>query len=269
MKKIKTMKLKKIYIKLNQDFSFMNIMMRGKKSKSIFLPGCSLMKYGYNFLSKILNILKLYDNEIEMCSLCCTDPSEVLSDRYQKKIKQKLVDHIEKANKIYVACPNCYKALLKIKKDYNMNYEVIMIYDVLFNKISYIKNYNVLNNQVVIHDPCVIKDNTETQIAVRNILNEIGQKYVEPENTQNRTICCGNINMTHILKPQIANNMCKNRVSELNKKSDIILSYCGGCLYSFAKQKAKTIHLLELLFGRINSIKFINRISYTLRLNKC
>ena len=270
MKEIRKMSLKRLSIKINQDFAFSKFMMRGKKSKSIFFPGCSFMKLGNDIIYKTLDILRLEDESIEVCSLCCAYPSQVLDKKYYKKNREKLVRFFKDRDvkKIYVACPNCYNMLKKLKNEYNLNFLVIMIYKILNEKLSNIDRYYPINDEVVIHDPCVIRKDIETQNTVREILEKIGQKYVEPLSTKDKTVCCGNIKMTHVLKPEVANKICKSRVHKLNEKSNIIMSYCNGCLYAFKKCNAKTIHLIELIFGKQDRDTFYNRIKFTIGLRR-
>ncbi len=265
------MSFRKFFIKINQDFAFSNLMMRGNKSYSIFFPGCSLMKYGNNFLYKVLEVIRIDDKNTEICSLCCGYPSNVLKNDYQKKINRKIIKFIEdrEVDNIYVACPNCYKTLEKLKKEYNLSFSIVMLYNIINKNLSYIKEYHTLQKTIVIHDPCAIKEDFSTQESIRDILKKIGQDFNESDNNRKNTVCCGNINMNHILNKSLAEKNCKNRVLELNNKSDIIMSYCGGCLYSFGKQKAKTIHLLELIFGRKDKVSFMDRVRFTMGLNRC
>lgn len=271
MKEIKTMNIKRLTIKINQDFAFSKFMMRGKKSKSIFFPGCSFMKFGNEVIYKTLGILRLEDENTEVCSLCCAYPSQVLDKEYFKKNREKIVRFLVDRNieKIYVACPNCYNMLEKLKNEYNLNFSVIMLYKILNEKLTTIDRYYPIKEEVVIHDPCIIRNDVTTQNTIREILEKIGQKYAEPANTKENTICCGNINMTHILNPKLANTICKKRVDELNEKAEVIMSYCNGCLYSFRKCNAKTIHLIELIFGKQDRDTFYNRFKFTRGLERC
>lgn len=259
------MNFRKIFIKLNQDFLFSKYMIRGEKSESIFFPGCSFMKFGNEIIYKTLKVLKQEDKDIEVCSLCCAYPSQVLNEKYFKRNKEKIVKFILDRNvkKVYVACPNCQNMLLKIKNEYNLNISVVMIYKILNEKLNNIDKYETLDEEVVIHDPCIIRNDLKTQESIREILSKIGQKYEEPKSSRDKTMCCGNINMTHILNPKLAKKVCMKRVAELNEKSNIIMSYCNGCLYAFKKCNSKTIHLIELIFGKQNKDTFYKRIQFT------
>lgn len=257
---------------INQYVSFSNFMMRGKKSSAIFVPGCSYMKFGNDILYKTLQILKSFDNFVEISSICCGRPSEVLNENTQIKNEKKLVDFIKKrgVEKIYTSCPNCHKKFVKIGKKYNLNLDVIMIYDLIKQYIY--KNdlrYNLVKDVLVIHDPCAIREDITTQNAIRSILEHIGQKYVEPNHNKNKTLCCGNINMLHVVNKEISSKMAKKRIEDLKDKSNMILSYCNGCLYTFSKYGQKTIHIVELIFGKVNKINYSNRILFTLGLKKC
>ena len=262
---------KKIFIKINQDFAFSNFLMRGKKSNSIFFPGCSFMKFGNEMIYKVLDLLRKKDSEIEVVSLCCGYPSQVLDKKYYKKIRDKIVKFFMERNieRIYVACPNCYNILNKLKIDYNLKISLILIYKIINEKLEEINKFYPITDKVVIHDPCIVKNDKETYESVREILKKISQKFVEPINTKSKTVCCGNINMNHIINKKMADKICEKRVNDLIKESNVIVSYCNGCLFAFKKYNKNIIHIMELIFGRVNRDTFYKRVKFTMGLKKC
>lgn len=260
----------KLEIKINQDFAFLNFMMRGKKSDVIFFPGCAFMKLGYDLSYKVLTLIRKTYKNAEICSLCCSNPSGVLSEEYHNKQIKKIVKFLTERNTkiIFTACPNCFKMLNCIFDEYNLNIEVLMIYDYISKEIDSIGKYHKIHDKVVVHDPCIMRNQIETQNAVRNILDTIGQEYADVSNSRNKTICCGNINMLHIKNKRVSSVIRKKRVDELMKTADIICSYCNGCLNSFLKENVKVIHLLELVFGKSKNNNYFNRLCMTFKLEK-
>lgn len=259
----------KIGIKINQDFAFSKFMMCGGKSATVFFPGCAFMKLGSGIIYKTLDLLRISEKDIMVCSLCCTYPSSVLDSGYNEKNINKLIDFFtnRKVKKIYVACPNCFSKLNKIFSEYRLDIKVMMMYETISQNLEKknIQNSNV-KEKIVIHDPCKIRNDKRTHNAVRNILDKIGQEYVESEFAKENTLCCGNINMLHLLDIEKSNLMRKKCVDGLLKKSDYICSYCNGCLYAFEKENIRTIHLMELIFGKATSNKFYNRLKFTFQL---
>lgn len=263
--------MSKLGIYINQEFAFLDLMMRGKKSPSVFFPGCAFMKFGKETIYKTLDLLKKYDKDVEVCSLCCSRPSQVLDRNFQNKNISKLVKYFLNSGikKIYLACPNCYDSLKKIFNDNSINIELVMIYKVLLDCIKNDKNFNTISEKVVLHDPCSIRNDSETQDSVRKILKFIGQEYIEPDFTRENTLCCGNKNMLHVVSPTESKIILKRRLEDLTKKSRIICSYCNGCLSSFSKEKVQVVHLIELILGKAKSNSFLNRVNFTLGLKKC
>lgn len=265
--------LNKLFIKINQEFAFSDFMMRGKKSTSIFFPGCSFMKFGSDMIYKTLNTLKKYDNNVEVCSLCCGRPSEVLDKKYQNKYENKLINYIKNnnINKIYLACPNCFDKLNFIKNKYKLNIDILLIYTILNEQLKTINNFkfHTIDDAVVIHDPCSIKNENVVHKSVRDILKCAGQKYIEADKNCAETICCGNKNMLHIINKKASKKITNVCLKNLLCKSDVILSYCNGCLYTFSNFNIKTIHLIEIIFGKIKNQNYLNRIKFVKGLDKC
>lgn len=260
------MSINKLFIKINQDISFSNFMMKGKASNSVFFPGCAFMKFDSDIIYKTLNLLKRYDEKVEVCSLCCGRPSEVLDDKSKYKYEIKLANYIKskKISNIYLACPNCLKRLRYINNKYNLSLNIMMIYDILRHQLILDKNFNFnpINETVVVHDPCSIRDDKITQNSIRDILKLSKQKYVEANKNCENTICCGNINMLHIINKKASKKLTNICLKNLTEKSNIVLSYCNGCLYTFNKFNIKTIHIIEVIFGKIKKQTYFNRIKF-------
>ena len=228
------------------------------------------MKLGYDFNNEVLNLLKQVYRSVEVCSLCCSNPSLVLDEEYHKRNKKKLEAFFVKRETkiIYTACPNCFKMLNLIFYEHGLNIEVRMIYDFVSEEIDKVTDYHRIDEKVVLHDPCVMRNELGTQDSVRNILNKISQEFVETNNNRDKTICCGNINMLHVINPKHSAVIRKKRVEELKEESRVICSYCSGCLNTFAKENVKVIHLLELVFGKAKSNTYLNRLMMTMKLKK-
>lgn len=262
--------MSKLGIKINQDFAFLKFMMRGKKSDVIFFPGCAFMKLGYDLSYKVLSLIRRTYKNAEICSICCSNPSIVLSKEYHDKQKKKIVNFLidRNAKIIYTACPNCFKMLKYIFNEFNLNIEVLMVYDYINKEIDSIGVYHKIQDRVVVHDPCIMRNQPNTQNAVRNILDTVGQEYIDVSNSRNKTVCCGNINMLHFTNKRASFLIRNKRVDELKKTANIICSYCNGCLNSFLKENIKVIHLLELVFGKSKSNNYFNRLCMTFKLEK-
>lgn len=262
--------MRKIWIKISQDFAFSRFMMRGKKTNVIFFPGCAFLNLGYDLNYKVLNLLRKVYTDAEICSLCCSNPSQVLDNKYHMKNKTKLVNFFVKRETkiIYTACPNCFKMLNEIFKENDLSIKVLMIYDFISEEIDKVTEYHRINESVVLHDPCVMRNALETQNSVRNILNLIKQDFVEISNNRDKTACCGNNNMMHIVNPNHSALVRKKRVEELKEGASLICSYCNGCLNAFKKENIRVIHLLELVFGKAKSNTYLNRLKMTINLKR-
>lgn len=262
--------IRKLIVKLNQDFSFFGPMMRGKKGKTVFFPGCAFMKLGEDIINKTLLLIKKIDKNATVCSICCSKPSKALGNNYQNRQKDKIVKFLteREVETIYTACPNCFCTLNSIKNEYKLNTNIVMLYKLLSDNIDNIVDSHPIDKKVVIHDPCIIRNDEESQKSVRRILDKINQEYIEPSHSMDKTICCGNIDMINVLEPEKSFRILKMRLDELLQKADIICSYCSGCLNSFEEANAKVIHIMELVFGKVENKSIMNRLKFTMGIPK-
>lgn len=256
-------------VKMNQYFSFSPFCMKISNNSSIFFPGCAILKLDNDIVNGIYNFLKKYDNDCGLCLFCCSAPSYVLNQEYLNKKQMKIAKYFNKYNvkKIYVACPNCKQKLEFIKNKFNLNYEVLFIYDILAENLDKNCKYFPIDEELIIHDPCRMRDEINTMNNIRTILDIVNQKYLEPKFTKEKTICCGNINMLHLTNPKKSEKMRVSRNNQFFNKN--IISYCNGCIYAFSKLGTKGVHIVELIFGKSKNNSFLNRIKYILRNRVC
>lgn len=254
-------------VKWNQLLAFLPLMMKTSVSESVFFPGCAFMKLDKKIIDGTHNLLKKYDKKIGLSTCCCAKPSKVLGEEYYNKKVNLLVKQLKEAKvrKVYVACPNCNINLREISEKYDLNLEVIPIYDIICKLVNKNEKYYLVDEEISIHDPCRMREYPETIENVRLILDTIGQKYCEPKHSKRNTSCCGNINMIHVINPEKSKIIRDIRFKDFIGKT--VLSYCNGCLYSVSKTGLKGIHICELLFGKSNKNSAINRIKYILGSN--
>lgn len=245
---------------IHQELGFSSVLMKIPAAEAVFWPGCALMNLDGEILEKTLDVLRRAEPEIQLACGCCGQPTVYLFPEKAEKRRAKLVKMLQKqgVRRIYTACPNCTLQLKELG-----DFEILPVWPVLAQHLA--KEDIVFPEGCFIwHDPCPTRKDPAQQEAARKLLNLCGCDCTEPEHTGCRTNCCGNFHMLAATDPEKSRKMRQKRLEEFPCGRTIVSS-CEGCLGAFRGESRKTIHLLELLFGKSNSRGWGNRIKTTLK----
>lgn len=180
---------------------------------------------------------------------CCGKPTETLGEEEKfNKLFSSVEKHIRDTGAVEVitACQNCYM----IMKNYSKYIKVKSLWTVL-EEIGLPEN--VVNKgahskvKFSIHDSCATRYEKEIQSSIRWIMKELGYEILEGDNTKNRTNCCGTGGMIHAVNSKVSNAMMREAAKNIGQ--DYIITYCAGCRESMIKGGAKSLHILDLIFG--------------------
>ena len=248
-------------IKFHQINSFSPIFSSNyinNNTKKVFLPGCSLSSYSPDIVMKTYNYLKSNIGDISLLIKCCGKPTLAMGDEKKFKDYYSKLEKIFKENEIeevIVACANCLDTIKNNSKDI----KVTSLWSVI-NEIKIpnelINNYDDINKEFSLHDPCPIRYESKIHDDVRNILNDLGVKVVEFDKNREKSECCGAGAMVRVTNPEISIKQTKKRASEA--KSDTVVSYCQSCCESMLSVGKKSLHILDFIFNEdvINKNKF-------------
>lgn len=245
---------------IHQELGFSSVLMKIPAAEAVFWPGCALMNLDGEILEKTLDVLRRAEPGIQLACGCCGQPTVYLFPEKAERRRAKLVKLLQKqgVRRIYTACPNCTLQLKELG-----NFEILPIWPVLAQHLT--KEDIVFPEGCFIwHDPCPTRKDPAQQEAARKLLNLSGCDCTEPEHTGCRTNCCGNFHMLAATDPEKSRKMRLKRLEEFPCDRTIVSS-CEGCLGAFRGESRKTVHLLELLFGKSKSRGWANRIKTTLK----
>ena len=102
--------------------------------------------------------------------------------------------------------------------------------------------------QIAVVDPCVSRNDPETQSGVRRILGNLGFALEELPLSGERAECCGYGGLVFNANPKLDNAIVARRAAESDKD---YLAYCAMCRDKFVNAGKRTAHLIELLFPSI------------------
>lgn len=233
--------------RLHQGLSFSCLFTHIPQAPVLFWPGCSLMGLGYPVLHKTLEVLARSEPEIKLAAACCGKPSRSLGLSAYKKRRAWLLQSLAETGcrTIYTACPHCTEDLEALAGE--GNFTVKTIWRPLQENLQ-ASDLASPPDQLILHDPCPLRQKPQVRAEVRELLSQAGINWQEPAHTGAKTICCGQVEMLHVLDPPASEKLTQQRLKDFTA-DQTICSYCQSCLNRFAAHGYHTAHVLETLFG--------------------
>jgi Fe-S oxidoreductase len=216
--------------------------------RTVFFPGCNMSGTNSETVFNIYKEIKKSENSAGIILDCCGTPSYSLgiTDEHKKKFAA-TVDKLrsKKINKVYLACPNCYSIFKKFVPELNPT----MVTN-FFKEKGYNLKENFSGEEITIHDPCVLRDNHEVHLEIRELMSSSGIKIKESQNSKKFSLCCGGGGGVSCFSPKEAKEW-KNKILN-NSPKNIIITYCARCQQSLG---SRSFHILDLLFKNKKLVK--------------
>ena len=239
------------------------ILANNKKTKYLFVPGCTVPAYSPELIEKTLRHLReTLDGEVGAMLQCCGKVTKLIGEKEKFNERNKMaIEEIDATNAdvIITICPSCYNVYSETS-----NKEVISYWDLMREKIGIpIQQKNIgLDSDIVfnIHDSCVTRHVSSHHESIRWILDELGYKYDEIARSKENTRCCGVGGMVCNSNPELYEKVYNRRAADFN--SEHIISYCGSCRGTMEASGKYSIHILDLLHGEIYTKEQVKRRGY-------
>lgn len=206
---------------------------------TVFFPGCALSGTRPRVVEWTLAKLRETDPSVGVVLDCCTKPSHDLGreEFFAGKFGElKAFLLARKVERVLVACPNC----LRIFRDYAPELASSTVYEELVEKGG--DPVETLS-EATVHDPCVLRDFTEVQDAVRKLTTRAGVEIVEREESRGKTVCCGEGGCVAALASDFSGAWTERAASGAEGRR--IVTYCAGCA-NFLSTRAEVAHVLDL-----------------------
>ncbi len=225
---------------------------RKKKTKYVFVPGCTVPAYTPQGVENVLRHLKdsLGDENVGALLQCCGKVSGFMGE--EKKFDERNKIAIDKLDEmgcevIITVCPSCFKIFKQTAK----NQKVISYWDLMHDLIGLPEQARGIGkgSDVVfnIHDSCVTRDEPTHHASIRWMLDQMGYRWEDIERNGANTRCCGVGGMVCSSDPELYARVYTRRANDFN--SDHIISYCGSCRGTMQAAGKDSVHMLDLLFG--------------------
>ncbi len=202
-----------------------------KSSKALYGIALTLKKLGVEYSY-------LYDDE----PYCGTLLYDLGLDECLKDYIPKVVDIFRKHNveKLITVDPHTHHMLKDVYPEYSngFNIEVIHYLELLNKHVDELSKLgNPSNREYVIHDPCTMARYNGIIEEPRNIAERLNIKLIEPKRSKLYTKCCGG--PIEYAYPDYTDIIARDRVSELSRHSNKIITYCPICLTNFVKHSGE------------------------------
>ena len=242
--------------------------------ETIFFPGCNLPGTRPEVTRRMFRHLQKIIPNLGIVLDCCTKPSHDLGRRaYFESMFGEMVAYLtgRGVKTVLVACPSCYQ----IFQHYGEGLRVKTVYEVIYESGG-IEGLPPGDAEIVVHDPCALRNEENVHQAVRSLLTGMGAKVAEMEHYGKRTVCCGEGGMVAYAKPEFAGSWSEVRARECGDRH--MVTYCGGCV-AYLKQAVSISHIADLLYRPENALAgklkvarapftYLNRLFFKWRLKR-
>lgn len=233
----------------SEEYS-VTVLAKEKKTKYLFVPGCTVPAYNPEVVEKTLEHLRsTLDGEVGAMLQCCGKVTKLNGEDKNFKRRNKMaIDAIDETNAdvIITICPSCFNVYNETSDK-----KVISYWDLMREKIGIPekqKNIGSTSDVVFnIHDSCVTRNVKSHHENVRWILDELGYKYEEMNNNRENTRCCGVGGMVCSSNPKLYEKLYMRRAADCTQ--DNVLTYCGSCRGTMEAAGKDALHILNLLHG--------------------
>lgn len=215
---------------------------------TIFFPGCTLPGTRPAVTTGLFRQIRQNIPTVGLVLDCCNKPSHDLgrSGHFEKmfgEMHRYLVS--QGIRTVLTACPNC----TKVFRQYGAGLAVKTVYEILDTPISAI-GLPGNGGTFTVHDPCPLRNDRDTQQAVRRMLGDMGLAVNEMQHSGKQTLCCGEGGTVAAVKSQYAREWAL--VHERESAGRTIVTYCAGCTGNL-NHVVPALHILDLLFRQVNS----------------
>lgn len=223
-----------------------------KKTKYVFVPGCTVPAYTPEGVENVLRHLKesLGEENVGAMLQCCGKVTGFLGEKEKfAERNQKALDILDQmgAEVIITVCPSCYKIFKSTAK----HQKVIAYWDLMHDLIGIpeeAKGIGATSDVVFnIHDSCTTRDEVTHHESIRWMLDEMGYKWEEIERNGVNTRCCGVGGMVCSSNTELFERVYTRRAADFNQEQ--VVTYCGSCRGTIQTAGKDSIHILDLLFG--------------------
>lgn len=216
----------------------------------LLFPGCQMGGSNPDYVTETYQYLceKLVGS-VGLYLGCCGAPSEWAGDDFRT---QAMVEKFRNAwnemgcPTVIIACPTCMKMFSR----YHKEIKVVSLWVKFLELGLPATSRKVKGMDIAIFDPCAGRYDTAGQEAIRKLLNKMEFTIHELKYNRKYAQCCGYGGLTYGANPQLTEKIIRKRAGQ--SQYDYV-TYCTNCRDTFSYVDKGTLHILDILFGRVTN----------------
>ena len=208
--------------------------------RRVLFPGCAFPGTRPGRSRELFERLQEQDPCLGIVLDCCGRISHDLGrETFSRAMLEEMQSYLVSngVEEVLVVCPNCLDMFKKYAKDLGAK----MVYEAL--PISGAAP-ETAKDEVVLHDPCAARFNTDCHASVRRLLAHAGVNARDMEHARETTLCCGNGAGVDRLSPELSLNWLERSSGEASGRT--IVTYCAGCANTL-NTRSRAVHVLDVL----------------------
>jgi len=234
-----------------------------KASPLVLYIGCVGMSTESETAGHVIELLNRLGIDFTLIDEVCCEAVKVETGSSPNLERiQKNIEKMKEAGgqEVLFLCPTCLKTFL----EYDEKYRTGLVFETLLSYLT--RNFSFASTEVdplkiTYHDPCHLGRGLGSFDGVRELLKDLGSKWVEMEHHHQESLCCGAGGGIRGFYPKFSRDIAKRRVKEAEDiKADILLTDCLSCKHNLKQGvpwegKIKVMITPEYLLERIETGK--------------
>lgn len=206
-----------------------------KRSPLVLYIGCVGMTTESETTERAIKLMGRLGVDFTLIEEVCCEAvkGETGSSPNRERIKQ----NIEKikgvgGREVLFLCPTCLKTLL----EYDAEEKTGLIFKTLTSYLSEHFSFTASEGDsatVTYHDPCHLGRGLGSFNSTRQLLTDLGSRWVEMEHHHQESLCCGAGGGIRGFYPKFSRDIARRRIKEAEEvKADIMLTDCLSCKHN-------------------------------------
>jgi Fe-S oxidoreductase len=234
-----------------------------KTSPLVLYIGCVGMSTESEAAGHVIKLLNRLGIDFTLIDEVCCEAVKVETGSSPNLERiQKNIEKMKEAGgqEVLFLCPTCLKTFL----EYDEKYRTGLVFETLLSYLT--RNFSFASTEVdplkiTYHDPCHLGRGLGSFDGARELLKDLGSKWVEMEHHHQESLCCGAGGGIRGFYPKFSRDIAKRRVKEAEDiKADILLTDCLSCKHNLKQGvpwegKIKVMITPEYLLERIKTGK--------------
>ena len=221
--------------------------------ETVFFPGCALPGTRPGTTMALFRLLSGLRPGLGLVLDCCTKPSHDLGlqDSFEASflpLRERLLT--AGVRRVLTACPNCHKVFTR----YGDGLEIRSVWtelaasDLDFSTGDHSRDAVATGarpNEIVVHDPCPMRDEPDIRDAVRELAARTGLPVTGKRGGPASVRCCGEGGAVGFVRPELARTWGAIHLDRAKGRTTV--TFCAGCTAHLRRSGLDAVHLGDLL----------------------